>query len=154
MSASSITLKIGFAAVGVPAVGFVVGFLLQTVIPGCRCDSGAGCHGCGPFGGLIAFLVFGGFVGALFSLIFVLPVAVLLSIALKLLGSRVDHSRQAAQFSATEPLERDGDSLPTELPGSLGRCPNCSATISLRAKECSFCKALFGDAAAWKVEPL
>ena len=79
MSAASVTTKLGFAAVLLPATAFIAGLLLQFLIPGCKCDEGAGCHGCGPLGELLGFLIFGGFVGALAALIFVLPVSLVLA---------------------------------------------------------------------------
>ena len=69
-----------------PAIGFVVGLLLHEVIPGCRCDAGGGCHGCGAIGGLIEFLMFGGFVGALVALIFILPSSLVLAGLIKFFG--------------------------------------------------------------------
>lgn len=38
--------------------------------------------------------------------------------------------------------------------GPKGRCPNCSATVSLHAEECHSCKAMFGTYSAWQVSPL
>jgi hypothetical protein len=88
MSLSSAVIKLGVAAIVLPAVGFAVGLGLQAAIPGCKCDEGAGCSPCGGFGGLIAFLVFGGFVGALFSLLFVLPVSLLVAAVAAIFGSK------------------------------------------------------------------
>lgn len=75
-------LKLGFGAVIVPAAAFAIGMLLQLCIPGCKCDSGAGCSSCYGLGSVIAFLTFGGFVAALGALIFVLPAAGLISMIL------------------------------------------------------------------------
>jgi hypothetical protein len=71
-SASGIIVTLGIASVVVPLAGFVIGLVLSLIIPGCHCDEGAGCSGCGA-NGLIAFLLLGGFVGALFSLLTILP---------------------------------------------------------------------------------
>jgi hypothetical protein len=56
----------------------LIGAALSSVIPGCHCDEGAGCHGCGA-DGLIGFLLLGGFVGALAALIFILPASFILA---------------------------------------------------------------------------
>lgn len=77
MSASSAIVKLGLATVAIPAIGFALG--LQYVIPGCHCDEGAGCNGCGPANGLIEFLIFGGFIGSLLALIFALPASLVLA---------------------------------------------------------------------------
>lgn len=37
---------------------------------------------------------------------------------------------------------------------SLGQCPNCRATISVKSVKCQHCGADFGDGAEWKVERL
>ena len=79
MSAPSLPVKLGIAAVVIPAIGFALGLLLQVIIPGCQCDEGSGCHGCGSLDEPIAFLVFGGFIGTIGALIFVLPVTLLLA---------------------------------------------------------------------------
>lgn len=77
-SGASIILKLGVASVVLPAAAFVLGALLWQLIPGCRCDSGAGCHGCG-IDGLVAFLLYGGFTGALAALVTLLPVSIMLA---------------------------------------------------------------------------
>jgi hypothetical protein len=79
MRTSSILLKIGVASVAIPTLGFILGMILKLAIPGCQCDSGAGCHGCGSFNGLIALLILGGFVAALAALITVLPISLALA---------------------------------------------------------------------------
>jgi hypothetical protein len=79
MSVASAILKIGVASVVVPALAAALGFLLAAVIPGCRCDEGAGCHGCGALNGAIAFLKLGGFVGAIFAMLSILPGSLLLA---------------------------------------------------------------------------
>ncbi len=42
--------------------------LITLAIPGCHCDEGAGCNGCG-LNFIFEFLIFGGFIGFIFSLI-------------------------------------------------------------------------------------
>ena len=79
MSAASLIAKIGIASVAIPAVAAIVGALLMASIPGCKCDEGAGCGGCGPLNGLIAFFMTGGFVGALAAMISILPGSLLLA---------------------------------------------------------------------------
>jgi DNA-directed RNA polymerase subunit RPC12/RpoP len=95
MSASSTIVKIGVAAVALPAIGFALGLALQAIIPGCKCDEGAGCSPCAGFGGLIGFLVFGGFVGALFSLLFLLPASLLLAAIAGIFGDKKPARRVA-----------------------------------------------------------
>ena len=77
-SAAALIAKLGVTSVVVPGVAFTLGLIVSLVIPGCRCDEGSGCHGCGP-NALIEFLLFGGFVGALFSLLTILPSALALA---------------------------------------------------------------------------
>ncbi|MED5618907.1 hypothetical protein [Ideonella sp. BN130291] len=90
MSAPSTIVKLGVGAVAVPVVGFLVGLLLQFVIPGCKCDEGAGCSGCGPLNDTLALLVLGGFVGALLAAFVVLPAALLLAGILQLISGGKD----------------------------------------------------------------
>ena len=77
-AASRLITRLGLAAVGIPGVCFLIGVVLSSVIPGCHCDEGAGCHGCGA-NALIEFLLMGGFVGALGALIFILPASLILA---------------------------------------------------------------------------
>ena len=65
-------VKLGLASVAIPALAFVFGLLVSLIVPGCHCDEGAGCHGCGA-NDLVAFCLLGGFVGSLGALIFLLP---------------------------------------------------------------------------------
>lgn len=37
--------------------------------------------------------------------------------------------------------------------GPVGRCPSCRTSIPLNSKECSKCKALFGEGSSWQVIP-
>jgi hypothetical protein len=79
MNFRSAIVKFGLGCVVVPAVALVLGMLLQTAIPGCRCDEGAGCYGCGMADAFLGLLIFGGFVFALLSAMFVLPLTLFLS---------------------------------------------------------------------------
>jgi hypothetical protein len=85
-TAGTIT-KLGIASVLIPAACFIVGFLVSQLIPGCHCDEGAGCNGCGA-NGLIGFLLLGGFAGALGALIFVLPASLLLAAIVRTFSGR------------------------------------------------------------------
>jgi len=86
-SGAGVIVKLGVAAVVIPAIAFAIGLALTNVIPGCRCDEGAGCHGCGA-NGLVELLLFGGFVGALGALMMVLPASLLLAAIVRLFAGR------------------------------------------------------------------
>jgi hypothetical protein len=58
--------------------GFLVSLVLATVIPGCHCDEGAGCSGCGA-NELLAFTLFGGFVATILATFTVLPLSLVLA---------------------------------------------------------------------------
>jgi predicted phage tail protein len=73
--------------VALPTVAFLLGLLLVAVVPGCRCDEGAGCGGCGP-NGLVALLLFGGFVSAIVAFMFVLPASLALAYVASMLSKR------------------------------------------------------------------
>lgn len=77
-SIAGLITKLGIASVLIPAAGCIIGLLLSIAIPGCHCDEGAGCRGCG-LNGLIATLMFGGLVGGIFAFLFVLPVSLVLA---------------------------------------------------------------------------
>lgn len=77
-SAAGFIALLGVASVLIPTAGFVVGLVLSLLIPGCHCDEGAGCSGCGA-NGLVGFLLFGCFVGGLGALLTVLPASLLLA---------------------------------------------------------------------------
>ena len=77
-SIAGLIIKLGFASIWVPALGFIVGLILSTIIPGCHCDEGAGCHGCGA-NEFVGLLLFGGFVGALVALGTIFPASLLLA---------------------------------------------------------------------------
>lgn len=82
MKISNFVLGLGIASVVIPAAACIIGLLLILCIPGCSCDSGAGCRGCGGFDDLVAILSMGGFVGALGAVLFILPVAAVIYAAL------------------------------------------------------------------------
>ena len=89
-----LVLKLGVASLLISVAAFAVGGLTTLLVPGCHCDSGAGCGGCG-LNDLVAFLLYGGFLGALLSIMFVIPASAVLAavIALytKLRGSQAHH---------------------------------------------------------------
>lgn len=80
-----VILKIGYASVAIPAIGFIVGIVLILIIPSCVCDEGAGCRGCG-INNFVGFCFLGGFVGALGALVTVLPICALLALLLNVFG--------------------------------------------------------------------
>jgi hypothetical protein len=86
VSRGSVAVKIGLLSVAVPAAGFALGWLLQATIPGCKCDTGAGCHGCAELNELIAFLLFGGFAGTLLAAFTLLPACLLVAVLLSIFG--------------------------------------------------------------------
>jgi RNA polymerase subunit RPABC4/transcription elongation factor Spt4 len=87
LAAAGLIFKLGLLAVLLPLLGFVLGLLLTWLIPGCQCDPHWGCRGCAA-DALTELLYFGGFDGALFAVVFVLPVAAVLAAALALLARR------------------------------------------------------------------
>jgi hypothetical protein len=103
MSAATITLKLGAGAVALPVLGFAIGIALQAAIPGCHCDEGAGCGGCAGLDGVIAFLMFGGFVGALLAVMFVLPASLLLSGLFAFFNSGNPEPRTAPAYATADP---------------------------------------------------
>ncbi|WP_231409470.1 hypothetical protein [Ralstonia solanacearum] len=74
-----ITIRIGIASVALPMAMLALAYLLRSTIPGCACDEGAGCSGCGPMGEWIAFGLFGGFIGTWLAAIIALPVTLALA---------------------------------------------------------------------------
>jgi hypothetical protein len=84
-------VRFGIGCIVVPAAAFVVGLLLQAAIPGCKCDEGAGCHGCGPADAFLGLMIFGGFVFALLSVMFVLPLTLFMS---WIAGRLSDHQKR------------------------------------------------------------
>jgi hypothetical protein len=86
-SAAELVVKLGVASVVIPLIAFAIGMLVGIVVPGCECDTGRGCHGCGP-NWLVENILFGGFVGALFSAMFVLPSCLVLAGLISLFTKR------------------------------------------------------------------
>jgi len=82
-SAAGLIVKIGVASVLIPAAGFLIGLILTYVIPGCYCDEGAGCGGCGA-NNFVAFILFGGFVGGLAAFLTILPLSLILAAIVEL----------------------------------------------------------------------
>ena len=80
-------VKLGLASVLLPALGFALGLVASQLIPGCHCDEGAGCRGCGE-NDLLSFLLFGGFVGALGAVVTVLPVCLVIAALSAIFSSR------------------------------------------------------------------
>ena len=74
--------RLGVATVVIPVLAFLIGLLLTALIPGCHCDEGSGCMGCGA-DEFLSVLVFGGFSGALGALFTALPICLLLAADLK-----------------------------------------------------------------------
>ena len=87
-SAASIIVMIGVASVLIPASGFIVAIILTAVVPGCSCNEGTGCHGCGA-NRLMEFVYFGGLVGALVAVVTTLPGSLVLAAVVRFL-SRYD----------------------------------------------------------------
>jgi hypothetical protein len=75
---------VGVASVAIPVIGFALGMLLQSIIPGCGGDEGSGVHGCQvlflDLSWIVGNLVLGGFVAAIFCIITVFPVSIVLGI--------------------------------------------------------------------------
>jgi hypothetical protein len=95
MSAAGKFMKVGIACVALPLLAAAAGAALQASIPGCRCDTGGGCRGCAGLDDLIAFLLFGGFAGALAALIFILPASLLLALGAAMSGNERRRLRHA-----------------------------------------------------------
>src|SRR6516225_6550761 len=97
MNAPSAIIVLAVAAVVVSVACFALGLGLQAAIPGCHCDEGAGCSFCAGFGNLISFLIFGGFIGALVSVLYVLPGSLLLATILRFFSNwrRRRHLRES-----------------------------------------------------------
>jgi hypothetical protein len=77
-SVPGIIALVGIASFFIPLFGFLIGMLISVLIPGCHCDEGMGCRGCG-LNELVAFLIFGGFVGAMLAFMISLPGLLLVS---------------------------------------------------------------------------
>ncbi len=87
MKAFTSTLLFGVAIIVICAIAVVIGFGIQYCIPGCHCDEGAGCHGCGIFGGFIALLTFGGFVVAMATILLGIPLSIFMGFIVFVFGS-------------------------------------------------------------------
>jgi hypothetical protein len=87
MNSNSIFPVVAKVLIGLPVAGFALGLLLQFCIPGCHCDEGAGCHSCMGLEDFIAFLTFGGFVGAILGVFATVGVAILLGVSSAFSGS-------------------------------------------------------------------
>ncbi len=84
---TAVALRIALWAFSLSAAAFAVGLLVSYVVPGCHCDGGAGCHGCGA-NGLIEFLLFGGFIGAICSILIGIPVVLAVGVLGVLFGTK------------------------------------------------------------------
>lgn len=99
-------VKVWLTMVATPAVAFAVAMLVSTVVPGCHCDEGAGCRGCG-LNGLIEFCLFGGFVGAICALMFGWPIIFIVKLfELELRPARAGNAKRRPQ---AEPVRRSTD---------------------------------------------
>ena len=86
-SAAEVIAMLGVASFVLPALAFLIGLAVSNLVPGCRCDEGAGCHGCGA-NGLVEIMLFGGFVAALGSFLTVLPAALIIAAVVRTFSSR------------------------------------------------------------------
>jgi len=86
-SLPSIIFKSTFAIVLLACLAFAVGLAWSNFVPGCHCDTGAGCGGCG-LDALVASLVFGGFICSLLSVFVVLPVGIIAGLVAAYLVNR------------------------------------------------------------------
>jgi|SRR5882672_884392 len=67
--------------VGVPFGCVALAGVIAGLIPHCRIDEGAGASaGCGPLGPVLAFMMFGGFIGGMAGLLAALPLALLMKL--------------------------------------------------------------------------
>jgi uncharacterized protein YqgC (DUF456 family) len=87
VSPVSVCFKLGIASVLIPAAAFLISIAIHAVIPGCFCDEGAGCHGCG-LNGLMDLAMFGGLVGAIVGLVIVLPAFVVLGMIFAMISNK------------------------------------------------------------------
>lgn len=71
----SLINKIAWVMVATPAIASIIGFSLEFLIPGCKCnDFGSSCSSCGALGGLIYILKIGGMAYTGFAIVLGLPV--------------------------------------------------------------------------------
>lgn len=78
----SIGVIVWLILVIVPALAFVAATLITENVAGCRCDTGAGCHGCG-WDSAIEMGLFGGFVGSLIMFMFGWPIIFIVNYILR-----------------------------------------------------------------------
>lgn len=76
---ATLIFRLGLASVLLPLAGFVIGMLITTLLPGCRCEEELGCRGCGA-NGLTEFLLYDGFAAGLVAVMFVFPVSAMLAV--------------------------------------------------------------------------
>lgn len=76
---AALIFKLGLASVLLPVAGFVIGALITALLPGCRCEEGLGCRGCGA-NGLTEFLLYDGLLAGLAAVMFVFPVSAVLAV--------------------------------------------------------------------------
>lgn len=69
----SIGIIVWLFLVIMPALAFLVATYITANVPGCRCDTGAGCHGCG-LDSFVELCLFGGFIGSLLIFMFGWPI--------------------------------------------------------------------------------
>lgn len=77
--AADVVMSLAAISVAVPLVAFAVGALAVWLIPGCKCDEGAGCVGCGA-NALVSLLFLGGLAGTLGAVTLVLPFCIVLAL--------------------------------------------------------------------------
>ncbi|MFZ3001530.1 MAG: hypothetical protein WA071_14475 [Undibacterium umbellatum] len=87
MSPVSACFKLGIASFLIPAAAFLISIAIQALIPGCLCDEGAGCHGCG-LNGLMAHAMFDGLIGAIIGVFIVFPAFVVLGMVFAMISNK------------------------------------------------------------------
>jgi hypothetical protein len=70
-----------------PLLAFLLGMAATSLIPGCHCDEGAGCGGCGA-NGLVSLLLFGGFIGGLMACFTLLPASLVVGAIVAFVSDR------------------------------------------------------------------
>jgi ABC-type phosphate transport system permease subunit len=68
--------RFGTILVVTPALTFFLSSVLAGIIPGCNCNEGSGCHGCGA-DSLLEFLIMGGLTLTFVALLFLLPLCLI-----------------------------------------------------------------------------
>jgi hypothetical protein len=74
--------------------------------------------------------------------------ALVVGIVIALVVESGSRRRKKNEEKSSEPDGR------AERKSKKGTCPNCRSVIPLDSKQCPHCTAVFGDGAAWRVEPL